>query len=133
MKINAPQLTTCPALDDNWVVTEDFHYSGHGVTLTIPRGFVTDLASIPRFLWRVIAPFELSLTAPVAHDLLYRSAGQIQGLNLTRTQVDQLFLDIMKDEGVSWWRRTLAYRGVRIGGGSSWGAAKVQVIELEGA
>lgn len=132
MKINAPQLTTCPALEGNWVVTEDFHYEGHGVSLTIPRGFVTDLASIPRFLWRVIAPFELSLTAPILHDILFRSEGQYQGNSLSFKETNLLFLAVMKDEGVGWWRRNTAYQGVKWFGKSSWGAARVQVIALEG-
>ena len=132
MKLTEPQITQCPGMEGNWLVAEDFRYQGHGIDITIPKGFVTDLASIPRALWRLIAPFELSLTAPIVHDLLYRSSGTWGGLALTREQVDGLFRDIMADEGVSWWRRTLAYRGVRLCGGGSWGAAKVEVVRIEG-
>src|SRR5574340_15826 len=131
MKIDDPVISTHPDLKDNWLVMEDFSYQGHGVSLFIPKGFRTDLASIPRLLWRLIAPFELSLTAPIVHDMLYRSKGKTSERILTRAETDLLFFNIMTDEGVNWWRRKLAYWGVRMGGGYSWGAQKVEVIVIE--
>ena len=127
--MNTPEVTTFPELKGNWVMTEPFNYIGNGVDLLIPRGFKTDLASIPRFLWRVIAPFELSLTGPIVHDWLYRTCGL--GC-YDREDVDRLFRDIMKDEGVSAWRREVAYRGVRIFGGAAWGKDSPEIISLEG-
>lgn len=136
MEIKTPEVTTNPLLKDNWILTEAFHYVGNFFDINLPKGFVTDLASIPRFLWRIIAPFELSLTAPIVHDFLYRNQGTVFTNNIyltfTRKEVDDLFLAIMKDEGVSAWRRNIAYRGVRMFGGSSWGANTVQVVEVEG-
>ena len=40
-------------------------------TITVPTGFITDLASTPRLLWNVIAPFDVARAA-IVHDLLYK-------------------------------------------------------------
>jgi hypothetical protein len=47
--------------------------------IQIPAGFVFDLASVPRVLWWLIAPFELSIVAPLIHDWLYRVEGAREG------------------------------------------------------
>ena len=38
--------------------------------ITVPVGFVTDLASVPRAMWWAIAPFDVARAA-IIHDLLY--------------------------------------------------------------
>ena len=42
------------------------------VSITVPNGFITDLASTPRILWNVIAPFDVARAA-IVHDLLYKA------------------------------------------------------------
>ena len=111
--------------DDTWEVTDDFCYVGHGVEVFIKAGFRTDLASIPRFLWRFIAPFELSISAPLVHDDIYRNGGIAYTSHgtrwkFTREQADNLFLQIMTEEGVAWWKRNAAYRAVRLFAGGHW-------------
>lgn len=104
-----------------WELEEDFLFADFGLHLTIHKGFRFDLASIPRLLWRLIAPFELSITAPLVHDYLYRCGGRLPGgAILEREDADQLFLQIMEAAGVSWWRRRAAYRAVRIFGSRAW-------------
>ena len=44
-------------------------------TITVPTGFVTDLASVPRAMWWAIAPFDVARAA-IIHDLLYKSIRQ---------------------------------------------------------
>ena len=38
--------------------------------ITVPSGYITDLASVPRFCWIFIAPFDVARAA-VIHDILY--------------------------------------------------------------
>ena len=38
--------------------------------ITIPAGYITDLASVPRICWGFIAPFDVARAA-VVHDMLY--------------------------------------------------------------
>ena len=40
-------------------------------TITVGKGFVTDLASVPRFAWAFIAPWDVARAA-IIHDLLYK-------------------------------------------------------------
>lgn len=103
-----------------WILLEPFYMNKSGVIISIPSGYETDLASIPRMFWRVIAPFELSIAAPLVHDYLYGNGGVAQNQVLTREETDKLFLDIMEAEGVSWWRRKIAYRAVRMFAGFAW-------------
>jgi hypothetical protein len=99
-----------------------------GYALVVPEGFRSDLASIPRYLWPIIAPFELSEQAPLVHDWLYGHRGQIADrstgidriVTFTRWQTDGTFRDIMKLEGVADWRRFAGYAGVRVGGHWRW-------------
>ena len=107
-----------------WILVDPYPVTIKGETLLIPKGFECDLASIPRPLWRLIAPFELSLVAPMVHDFIYRAKGRFYkdggtDLVVTRKEADDLFLELMELEGVSKWKRKVAYRAVRAFG-SRW-------------
>jgi hypothetical protein len=99
-----------------WILLEDFTYTDNYYHIKVPKGFKTDLASIPRFFWRLIAPFELSLAAPLVHDYLYRHGGNVPSGNFTRSDADWFFLSIMREERVPAWRRWAAYVAVRLFG-----------------
>jgi hypothetical protein len=49
-------------LDDGrrWELLAPFEYhvgcEGSGIVIVVPAGFVTDFASIPRFLWAILPP-----------------------------------------------------------------------------
>ena len=124
LKIDAPVVVQHPTNPDNWILAQDFHYGGH----VIPRGFVTDFASIPRLLQGLIKPTDLGDTGPVVHDWKYR-----KGIG-KRSAVDAEFLRNMKKDGIPWWKRQAAYAGVRIGGWASWNSGKVviEIIQLQG-
>lgn len=118
LKINAPVVVQHPKDPKNWILTQDFHYGGR----VIPRGFVTDFASVPRLVWALISSTDLGDVGPVVHDWKYRN-----GIG-SRSAVDKEFLRNMEREKIAWWKRQLAYRAVRLFGGSSWNTGKV-VIE----
>lgn len=85
---------------------------GRHLTIVAPVGFVTDLASVPRALWRIFPPFGKYTSAAIIHDYLYK----YQPFNLTRKQCDNIFLQAMKESDVGWWSRKAMYHGVRAGG-----------------
>lgn len=113
-----------------WVLLDDCRYVAlDGFMVTAKRGFKTDLASIPRLLWGFIASFELSLVAPIVHDLIYGSAGTVAlpdgevmpaDKRFDRKEADDLFLELMTRSKVAYWKRNVAYLAVRAFGGSSW-------------
>ena len=83
------------------------------VTFIVPKGFVTDLASIPRLFRWFITGHELRRAA-VVHDYLYQ-------MNYgSRREVDLLFRKAMRDAGVKKIKMHLAYLAVRIGGAKIW-------------
>ena len=124
-ELSAPCLTYTRRA--GWKLEKKYtHTTGGGDLLLIPEGFSFDLASIPRPFWSLVAPFELSIVAPLLHDFLYRHMGQVPvGCAIpvrtwTRKEADQLFLEAMVREHVPAWRRHSAYRAVRTFGHFAW-------------
>ena len=78
----------------NWTLLEDLKFTSDKITeeqaimlrdcevkvrndnktdqyvVTIPKGYVTDMASVPRAIWAFIAPFDVARAA-VVHDIMY--------------------------------------------------------------
>lgn len=110
----------------DWRLESAYHYDHRGTGITVPAGFIFDLSSVPRALWWLIAPFELSVTAPLLHDFLYREAGDPSPGSIrpprvySRREADVLFREVMEQEGVAKWRRDLGYAAVRVFGHWAW-------------
>ena len=84
--------------------------------ISVPTGFKTNYASVPRFLWRMYRPDAGDTRrASTLHDFLYE-----EHHGLTRKKVDLIFRGALKEEGASWFKRQSMYWGVRAGGGSHW-------------
>ena len=109
-----------------WRLEQDYTYRDGDTTITVPAGFEFDLSSVPRALWWLIAPFELSIVAPLLHDFLYRHRGRPPAGSVepprtyTRSEADRMFRAIMEQEGVPAWRRVVGQAAVRILGGPDW-------------
>ena len=103
-----------------WVLTDDLAYQSRYGRIVVPKGFRTDLDSVPRLPLAYWLTKNASVTGAVVHDYLYAS-GRIGDFRITREQADEVFLEIMDEEGVSWWRRRLIWLGVRAGGWRPWG------------
>jgi len=69
--------------------------------ITVPEGYITDLASVPRFCWIFIAPFDVARAA-VIHDILYEKinvafkAKKLHKISPYRRIADKVFLEGMK-------------------------------------
>ena len=87
-------------------------------TIEVPVGTITDLASVPRFFWRIFPPFGNYSQAAIVHDHLYRS----DPYNMKRAKADEIFLQAMRDLGVGWWKRNTIWSAVRAGGWKPWRA-----------
>ena len=101
----------------DWVLMENLHYQiGQTSTvIVVPRGFVTDFASIPQAFWS----FGLSAhgrysKAAIVHDYLYWTQA------CSREQADNLLMIAMKESSVDAGQRIAIYEGVRLGGGKPW-------------
>jgi len=93
-------------------------------SIEVPRGFVTDFASVPRILWALIAPTGLHTRAAVIHDWLYERHPVIQREDhvgpMHRLEADEIFLEAMLELGVSRLRARIMYRAVRLFGQRRW-------------
>lgn len=97
-----------------WLLLEDWSGRINGWSGEIPAGFRYDLSSIPRLLWPLIGPHELSVVAPLIHDWLYRTQ------TVTRRNADRVFRLTMRDQGVGPCRRKAAWLAVRVFGWAAW-------------
>ena len=97
-------------------------------TITVPTGFITDLASTPRLLWNVIAPFDVARAA-IVHDLLYKAIRKYRWtkgaldedkelIANAKKASDKVFLLAMKDASpkVSGWKIYSAWKAVDLFG-----------------
>jgi hypothetical protein len=92
-----------------------YHVGTTSTTITVPKGFVTDFASIPQPLWSFgLSPNGKYSKAAIIHDYLYWT--QL----CTRLQADNILMIAMKESRVSPTTRQLIYGGVRLGGSKAW-------------
>lgn len=80
----------------------------------IPKGFVTDFASVPKSMWNILPPLGLHNEGALLHDYLYDNRIG------TRKQADDIFLNVMLSSGVKTHVAWIMYLGVRIGGRKWW-------------
>lgn len=71
--ITRPTITQLSSEPPIFMVAHPLTYKldGTDVQIQVPKGFVTDLASIPRALWWWQAPHEGTLAPAILHDYLY--------------------------------------------------------------
>jgi len=98
-----------------WLVEESFTVTWRDGVWTIPQGFESDLASIPRIFQGLIPKVGKHIQPAITHDWFYVNGG------ITKAEADDMFLDGMEYTKVSWWKRRLMYRAVRVGGNGIWG------------
>ena len=93
--------------------------------ITCKKGFITDLASVPRGIWWLIAPWDIARAA-IIHDLLYKRIRQYRAdggddkdvISEAKKASDDVFHMAMKDAepSVSGWKIAAAYYAVRMFG-----------------
>jgi len=86
--------------------------------VAVPKGFVTDLASVPETFWWVIKPTGLHAHAAILHDWLYWE----QGEGMTRAIADRIFDVAMAQVGVDLLLRKMVWAAVRVYGADYWHA-----------
>lgn len=101
-----------------WELVEPFDYRTELYAKTryinVPKGFVTDFASIPQLFWSILPPWGDYGKAAVVHDWLYYIG------TYTRREADLIFREAMKVLGVNWFVRGIMYNAVRWFGGGAW-------------
>ncbi|EGW3281002.1 DUF1353 domain-containing protein [Salmonella enterica] len=96
-----------------WRVHEPFEFylsDDNSDVISVPSGFVTDLATVPRIFWMLLPPDGKYAKAAIIHDYMYDNALR------TKKEADKIFLDGMTVLGVLKWKRTVMYWAVRLFG-----------------
>jgi len=94
----------------------------NGDLIVMPKGFKTDLSSIPEFWWGVQKPFGDFILAPIVHDWMYRTNYKKESLGYydARLMADKEMLYISKATNGSKWHNKLdniiRFIGVRLFG-----------------
>src|SRR3954469_22649905 len=116
-----------------WALTLPLVWTGtKGDTFAVPSGFVTDFATVPRFLHWEVSPYGAYTRAAVLHDWLLvelaehharwegrRADGVSPGGAFvdeppaTSRDCDGIFRRVMKDLGVPWAKRWTMWAAVR--------------------
>ena len=108
---------------DHWVTTNTFtYYIGYKNSdryVTVPIGYLTDGASVPRLFWNIIPPWGKYSQAAVLHDYLcdYGVIMSVQGnavlpIMVNRKEIDEIFYEALAVLNVNKFTISLMKRGV---------------------
>lgn len=103
-----------------WRLTSTFSYESDvaNQTFTVPAGFVTDFASVPRIPIFFMLVGDVASEAAVIHDYLY----SVQ--STSRAVADKVLKEAAKVAGCPNWQAQILYLGVRLGGWYIWDRKK---------
>ncbi len=110
------------ALASAWELLAPLEFvSADGTKYTVPKGFVSDGASVPWLLWFLISPTGALFAAAILHDFLYsEEAKRRYGINISRAKADALFKEAAEADGAGGFKSNAAWAGVRVGGWAYW-------------
>ena len=114
----------------DWKLYLPFSYDigkkGSGDRITVPRGFMTDYASVPHIFWAFIPPWGKYGKAAIIHDHLYQTHSE-NNQNLwqkifskERNRAGNIFRESMEVLGVAPWRRFFMYWAVCLFSWTAW-------------
>ena len=117
---------------ENWRLARALSYkTAAKEVIIVQEGFEFDFASIPSaFQWLYPktgcagSPYGI---AALIHDWLYCHR-KIVGVAITRKQADEMFYEVARYCGCSWWTAARMYRWIRAFGWLPWGRRKPEDI-----
>jgi len=104
-----------------------------GWRITVPAGFVTDFASIPRLLYVLIPPRGRYNRPAIVHDFLYHYApiDPMTGKPCTQARADSIIREACEDVDDRLTQRWAIYLGLRVGGFMAWHEYRAKNDQLE--
>lgn len=111
-----PLIVQADATPDIWIVYAPLVWTNPTGDITVPVGFKTDLASIPRLLRNIpnLDPCGLSRRAAVLHDYLYTLK------TVSKDQADSLLYQALRAESVDVLAAQAFYDAVHMFGFQAW-------------
>lgn len=111
--LHGPRILVRQATEEDWTLEEEVVYQGRTQEFVVPRGTLTDFASVPRVFAWLVPKYGLFTAAAVLHDHLVRverPAGRISAVD-----ADGLFRRAMRELGVPFLVRWFMWAAVRLG------------------
>jgi|TARA_B100001287_G_C22646852_1_gene513176 hypothetical protein len=121
-----------------WEIAKDWNFSVNGENYVIPKGFVFDGASVPKFLANWLSPVGVLLVGGLVHDYAYKYTVLLKkgkkstSAPMTQNEADQLFRDINIEQNGFHLLNNLAYWALVLAGFMAWNKhrkANCQAIE----
>lgn len=111
--------------DELYVLTEPLIYQSDllELTVTVPKGFVTDGPSVPRLPFVYLILGNRCKEAAVLHDWLYAWQG------VERKLADMALREACRVSGIPEWITSAYFLGVRIGGWKAWNEDKISQLK----
>jgi hypothetical protein len=105
--------------DGQWQLVANLLYQSDvaACTFMVPKGFITNFASVPRIPIIYELAGDTSSEAATVHDFLYTTHP------VSRAVADAVLREASAATDVPAWRRGLMWAGVRVFGWSHWGTA----------
>lgn len=95
---------------------EDFRCYYKGKLIIVPKGFITDGISAPKFAWPLIGPYGPAFPAALVHDWLFSPFNKEYGWK----ESNWMFLELMEEAGVGFAMRWTIYSAVVAGSYPIW-------------
>ena len=89
-------------------ISEAFYFIVNEKRIYVMSGFITDLASIPQFLWWLFPPHCNAFVASIIHDYI----SQLKLFD--RKECDKIFLNLLLQSGMSKFQAYIMYAFVSI-------------------
>jgi len=102
--------------EGKWQLLRDYIYQDDECgTIKVPKGFITDLYSIPKIVRSIVSKIQNANGSAVIHDYLYTS--QLFGKD-GKQKADNVLLRAMVNHWcpVGWWSRKKIMLGLKVGG-----------------
>jgi len=107
-----------------WKIEEDWTYEMEGTKYRIPKGFIFDGASVPKYFRSWLSPMGVLLIAGLIHDYAYRVEGLLLDTSvkvpLTQLEADTIFREVAIAVNGFKIINYIAYYALRLGGWIAW-------------
>ena len=100
-------VTVSEISETDWKLVDPVVYAGSKQTFTVPAGFVTDFATVPRIFFWLVPSYGAYTKAAVLHDYLTTTKA------VSQADADGLFRRAMRELRVPFVRRWVMWAGVR--------------------
>lgn len=122
----ASEIVVSPLPDtepQQWKVHEPIVIRIYGSEMVIPKGFVCDFASVPKFMKPLFPDKAIYSTAAVVHDHLYKT-----GLS-SKWMADAVFCELLACAHCAWITRMSMWLGVAMFGFVAWRKHRKQDLQ----